>query len=114
MSGNIQNDFENQHKIYSDNFSLGFFGKDFSNKAALISLIGYLVLKIRVKRPRTTYLEVINSLSKELKLDSKFLYTLAIVCENLAYGCDSFPTFGIEDKKIPAKIKELLENYVPF
>ena len=43
-----------------------------------------------------------------------FIYTLAIICSDFAYGCTSFPTFGIPDKNIPAKIKELLDKHVPF
>lgn len=110
----MQNDFEKLNSLYHRNFSLGFIDKDFSTKVALISLLGYLVLKLRAKDPSISYLKVIKSLSKDMKLDSKFIHTLAIVCEDFGYGCESFPTFGIEDKKIPAKIKELLENYVPF
>nr|DAH58524.1 MAG TPA: hypothetical protein [Bacteriophage sp.] len=112
--GNMQNNFEQLNKLYSENFSLGFIDKDFSTKVALISLISYLTFKLRSKDSSISYLRVIKSLSKDIKLDSKFVNTLAVICSDFAYGCTSFPTFGISDKNIPAKIKELLEKHVPF
>ena len=36
------------------------------------------------------------------------------MCEDFAYGCKEFPTFGIKDKDIPLKIKEILKTYLPF
>lgn len=110
----MQNDFKELNNLYHDNFSLGFISEDFSTKVALVSLLGYLVLKLKAKDSSISYLKVIKSLSKGMKLDPKFIYTLAIICEDFAYGCTSFPTFGIADKNIPAKIKELLEMHVPF
>ena len=112
--GSMQNDFKELNNLYHNNFSLGFISEDFSTKVALISLLGYLVLKLKAKDPSISYLKVIKSLSKGMKLDPKFIYTLAIICSDFAYGCTSFPTFGIPDKKIPAKIKELLDKHVPF
>ena len=106
--------FEELNNLYHKNFSLGFIDKDFSTKVALVSLIGYLVQKLKVKDPSISYIKVIKSLSKGLNLDPKFIYTLAIICEDFSYGCTSFPTFGIPDKNIPTKLKELLEKHVPF
>ena len=39
---------------------------------------------------------------------------LSILCENFGTNCTEFPTFGIEDKKIPARIKEILACWLPF
>jgi len=110
----VTTDFENLNRLYHENFSLGFIDKDFSTKVALISLLGYLVLKLKDKDPLITYLKVIKSIAKDMKFSDKFLYTLAIVCEDFSYGCTSFPTFGIEDRNIPAKVKELLKMCTPF
>ena len=75
----MQNDFEELNNLYHNNFSLGFISEDFSTKVALISLLGYLVLKLKAKDPSISYLKVIKSLSKGMKLDPKFIYTLAII-----------------------------------
>ena len=47
-------------------------------------------------------------------LPQEFIDGLSVVCEDFAYGCKTFPTFGIEDKKIVSTIKNILEKYVPF
>lgn len=112
MEGEIN--LEEKRKLYLENFSLGHLGKDFTSKVALISLIGYVVYNVRKKRPTITYLEVIKSLSRDANLTPEFINTLAIVCEDFCYGCSEFPTFDIENKQIPAKIREILLSWNPF
>ena len=88
--------YEEMQKIYNKYFSLNFLGNSISNKFALISLTCYLTYKLKAKKPED------------------LLKGLAVICSDFAYGCTEFLTFGIEDKKIPEKIKELLDSWIPF
>ena len=105
-------DYEELSKLYSEYFSLYYLGEDFTTKVALISLICYLTEKLRKKKSTITYSQVIKSIDHSLP--EKFVNGLAVVCSDFAYGCKSFPTFGIEDKQIPEKIKEILGKQLPF
>ena len=105
--------YEEMQAIYNKYFSLNFMGKDINNKFALISLTCYITNKIKKTKPDWTHWSTLYEINKGT-VPEDFLKGLAVICSDFGYGCDSFPTFGIDDKKIPAKIKELLENYVPF
>lgn len=109
-------DLEELRKIYDNNFSLRFLGYNITNKFALISLICFLVYKLRGKAPNLTHYDLILKLSKDLQnqIPESILKGLAIICEDFSYGCTEFLTFDIPIKEIPNKIKELLENQLPF
>lgn len=98
---------------YSKYFSLGYLNTDINTKFALISLICYLVNKLKEKRPDVTYYQIIYKLGVD-SVTEDFIKGLSIMCEDFAYGCKEFPTFGIKDKDIPLKIKEILKTYLPF
>lgn len=101
------------NSLYINNFSLGYLGHDISTKFALIALVCYLVCKMRSRDPTITYLKVISKLAKDL-LSEKEIKSLATVCSDFGYGCTDFPTFGLLDKDIPTKIKEILSSKLPF
>lgn len=105
--------YEEMQKMYYDNFSLGHLNTDINSKFALISLICYLTKKLKEKKPDVTYYQVVYKLANGLIPDDN-IKGLAVVCSDFAYGCSEFPTFGIEDKNIPIKVKEILSNWVPF
>ena len=105
--------YEDMQRIYSRYFSLGFLGTDLNTKFALISLIGYLTDKLKSKRPDVTHYQVIRKIVGN-NLEEDFIKGLAVVCSDFSYGCKDFPTFGIEDKKIPNKIKDIIFNILPF
>ena len=48
------------------------------------------------------------------RVPEDILKGLAVICSDLGYACTNFPTFGLKDKEIPNKIKEILNNYLPF
>lgn len=98
-------------QLYSDNFSLGYLNTDINTKFALISLLGYLVFKLKKKKSDITPYQVIKKIKN---LPEDFVKGLSVVVEDFSYGCTNFPTFGIEDKKIPLKIREILNMYIPF
>lgn len=101
-------------EIYRRYFSLYYLGPEIDKKFAVISLICYLTETLKKKKPLITYEQVIKTICKDFRLSIDSIKGLAILCEDFAYGCTKFPTFGIEDKKIPAKIRELLEVQLPF
>lgn len=102
-------EMKENYKIYS----LGYLNTDINSKFALISLINYLVMKLKEKKPDVTYYQIIYKIAGT-SFPEDFIKGLAIVCEDFAYGCKEFPTFGISPKEIPKKIKEILDTYIPF
>lgn len=105
--------YTDMQEIYSRYFSLGHLNSDISTKFALISLICYLTSKLKEKKPDVTHYQIIRKIIGD-EIPEDFIKGLAVVCSDFAYGCTQFPTFGIEDKKIPDKIKEILLNWIPF
>ena len=99
--------------IYKKYFSLGYMNTDVNTRFALVSFICYITKKLKSKHPNVTYYQVVYKLAEDL-IPEDNIKGLAILCEDFAYGCTEFPTFGIEDKKIPGKIKEILRNWLPF
>ena len=53
-------------------------------------------------------------LSKNLGLDDNFIKGLAIVCEDFAYQCTDFPTFGLKGQDIIKEVISILKSYLPF
>ena len=105
--------YTDMQRLYSSYFSLGYLNPDINTKFALISLICYLTDKIKSKKPDTTHYQIIRKiLGNDLPED--LAKGLAMVCSDFAYGCTQFPTFGIDDKNIPAKIKEIISARAPF
>lgn len=106
-------DFVELKSLYNKHFWIGGIGNDFSNKLALLSLICYLFFKLKQKKPDLTYWEMLYKIGKDCTGED-VLKRIAIICESESYGCNIFPNFGIEDKKIPGKIQELLREILPF
>ena len=104
---------ESLRELFSKYFSLSTLGTDFSSRLALISLICYLYSKLKPKCPDLTYWSLVYKLGNEFMPEDN-LKGLSILCENFGTNCTEFPTFGIEDKKIPARIKEILACWLPF
>lgn len=110
------NSYEELKRIYNKYFSLNFLGYDISNKFALISLTCYLTNILKAKKPDITHWSVLYKINSKgnTHIPDDLLMGLSIICSDFAYGCTEFPTFGIEDKKIPEKIKEILNSWIPF
>lgn len=100
-------------QLHSTYFSLGYLNTDINTKFALISLICHLSKIIKTKKPNITHYDIIKQIIKN-EIPDAFCRSLSVVCEDFAYGCSEFPTFGIEDKKIPEKVKEILHTWNPF
>lgn len=113
--------FKELRQFYSEHYSLGYLNlpddeehTSFEKKLILISLICYVVEKNKPKNPDLTHYALLYKLNDKLGLPDEFLKGLAIVCEDFAYGSHSFPTFGLEGKKILETIISILKSYMPF
>ncbi len=113
--------FKELKKFYSEHYSLGYLNlsesdgySPFERKLILISLICYIVEKNKPKNPDLTHYALLYKLNNTLGLPDDFIKGLAIVCEDFSYSCHSFPTFGLEGKKILEEIQKILKTYVPF
>lgn len=104
--------YKEMQRIYSRYFTMGYINTDINTKFALISLVCYLTEKLKEKKPDVTHYQIIRKLSNGIPEDH--IKGLAVICSDFAYGCTQFPTFGIEEKKIPIKIKEILSCWLPF
>lgn len=106
--------YEQLQKIYNDYFSLGYLNnKDLSNKLALISLTCYLKYKLSLKKPDVTHYQILKKIIGD-EIPEDFIKGIAVICSDFGYQCTKFPTFGLEDKQIPGKIKEILLDWIPF
>lgn len=108
--------YEKMQEMYRDNFSLFFLGNDISNKFALISLVCYITNKLKKKKPDITHWTVLYKINSTINkpVPEDWLKRLAVICSDFGYGCKEFPTFGLDDKQIPSKIKELIDEWLPF
>lgn len=107
--------------FYGEYFSIGYLNptKDekftpFEKRLILISLICYVTHKNKQKNPDITHYSIIMKLSQNLGLPDKFIVGLSIVCDDFAYQCNEFPTFGFEGKEILKVVREILSSYMPF
>lgn len=116
------NTFSLEEKIafYTRNFSTGYFSSEkLSNKLALISLICLVTYKMREKDKNITVKTVIEKIIQRQLNTSEtfdsFLFGLSIICEDFMYGVKEIDNFGFKDsKQVIQKIKELLNEWMPF
>lgn len=113
--------FNELRTFYSENFGLGNLNltpedghSSFERKLILISLINYVVEKNKPKNPDFTHYSFLYKINAKLNLPDDFIKGLAIVCEDFAYQCHEFPTFGLKGKEILDKIVSILKTYMPF
>lgn len=112
--------YEEKATIFSRTFSSGAFSSaKLENKLALYSLICLVTKKLRVKDGDLTVKEVIEKILNRpiIGIDGfdQYLIGISIVCEDLLYGVNEIDNFGFTDsKQIINKIKELLNEWLPF
>ena len=106
--------YEEREAFYNQYFSLQFLGYDGANKMALISLICWLYYKFKEKKPDVTMWQVVWKVGKETNCGEDYLQRLSIICSDWAYNCPNWQTWGVADKDVPKKIKELLKECLPF
>lgn len=101
-------------QVYTENFSLGNLLGGMQNKFFLIGSICKLTYMAKQKSPGVTHWQIIKKLTNGMNLPERFLMGLAIMCDDFSYETKEFPNFGVPDKDILPKIKEILNNYMPF
>lgn len=104
--------YEDLQELYQKYFSFGYINTDFSSKMAIISLCCHLVKVLEKKKPDITHYQILRKCGEGIPED--IIKGMAVVCSDFAYGVSDFPVFGLSDKEIPAKLRELLNNYIPF
>lgn len=100
--------------FYEDYFVIGHLNVDITEKFALIALICHVVKGLKRKKPDVTYYKVVYKLCENSGFPEEFINGLAIICEDFAKGSKEFPTFNLKGKEITAKIREILNSYLPF
>lgn len=105
--------YKEMQELYRKYFSIAYISQDLSDKLALISLICYLKYKLSLKKPDVTHYQIVKKIMGD-SMSEDMIKGICVVCSDLGYGCNQFPTFGLEDKQIPGKIKELLSKITPF
>ncbi len=100
-------------QIYNQYFSMQGYADSINTKFALISLICYVVTKLQEKKPDVTFYQIIKQLSGD-NIPADLVTGLSIMCEDFSNTRKDFPTFGIEEKDIPKKIKEIFFSWTPF
>ena len=101
-------------KLYDENFSLHLLNVDMSSKFALISMLCYITKALQARTPDVTMYQVIYKLTQNQGLPEEFLKTLTIICEDFMLSSGKIETFNLKITEMPSKIKEILNNYMPF
>lgn len=117
MINDLENiSFEELCKMYNKYFSLGYLGKDGSNKLACIALVCNITNTINKKGKNLNCYEILLNICKDYTDFQKntFLKGVGAVCQDFLYYSSNFPDFGLEPKQMPKKVREILDQYLPF
>ena len=110
--------YEQRRDLHVRYFSLGSIGKNLNDKLILISLLSLTYMKMKVKKPDITLLDILKSITKQAPDNSSFyqmLESLSIVVEDYSYGCSEADSCGLNSSQdIINKIKEILSSWLPF
>lgn len=110
--------YEELKSFYRDNFGLSFLNTSIEERLALVGLICNVTHEFKKKKPMVTCYQVIMKIMDNYNVTQsmeRFLTGLSIICEDTMLNCSKFSDFGItEGKKQVAKIREILESYLPF
>lgn len=109
--------FDKLYKIYHKYFDLGYLNTDINDKLALIALTCNITYKLKMQKKYVNCYDVLLQIAgKDFNQEQKdtFLKSLAAVCENFMYGCETFPDFGVAPKEMPKTIRKILDSYCPF
>lgn len=110
--------YEELSKLYSENFGLSHLDTSIEERLALLGLICNVTYEMKKKKPGVTCYQIIMHIMKDKGLTKDyetFLTNLSIMCEDTMKYCTKFSDFGIkEGKKQVAKIREILDTWLPF
>lgn len=108
--------FDKLSAIYRKYFTLGYLNTDANDKLACIALVCNVTYELNKKGKKMTCYDVILQIGKDFPdlVKNTFFKSLGVICQDLMYGCTTFPNFGLATKDMPKTIKKLLEKYCPF
>lgn len=108
--------FEKLSTIYQKYFGLGYLNTDANNKLACISLICNITNELNKKGKNINCYDVILQIGKDFPelVKNTFFKSLGAICQDLMYGCKTFPDFGLKPKEMPKQVLKLLSEYCPF
>lgn len=112
-------DYTDKLNVFNRVFSLGNLNTvELNEKLVLISLVALVNQKMKDKDITTTPLKVLMKITGQIKDNSsfyQFLEGLAILVEDLSYGCTTIDPCGFKtSQEIINKIKEILNTWLPF
>jgi hypothetical protein len=105
--------YQQLEDLYSKYFSFGNLGISFDSKLALLSMLCHLTEELKGKKPDINHYQVLRNIVGT-KIPDNVVKGISIVAKDMSYGCQQFPTFGLTNKQMIDKIKELADNYLPF
>ena len=111
---NILMNYKERCNVYNEYFSLGHLNSDIKDKFALISLLCEVTKLAKEKNPDASHYRILYKLNEDLHLPDNFIIGLSIICDDFAYGCKEFITFGLKPKDYITTIKNILSSYTPF
>lgn len=116
MSQLADTSFEKLLAVYQKYFSMGYINSEFDNKLGLITLVCHVTYLFRKQGKQVTCYDVLLKIGKDCPeyMKNEFLKSLAVICEDMMYGCTKFPDFGLKPKDMPSEIKRILDCYCPF
>lgn len=105
--------------IYNEYFSTGNLNTSLENKLALIAMICFVTNHVNKKKDtlhKVTCYDIICKIGKDFpsEVHQDFFKALGVICDDLMYGSEEFPTFGINPKDMPKEILKLLNTWMPF
>lgn len=117
LANNLANfSYDKLLKVYQNYFSMGYINTEFDNKLGLIALVCHVTYLLRQQGKKITCYDLLLKIGKDCPehMKNEFLKSLAVICEDMMYGCTKFPDFGMKPNDMPKEIKRLLDCYIPF
>lgn len=110
--------YDELKQFYDNNFGLSFLNTTIEERLAVVGLICNVTYELKKKKPDVNCYQVIMKIMENYNIPhdmEKFLIGLSIMCEDTMRNCSGVSNFGIEGgKKQVAKIREILETWLPF
>lgn len=110
--------YEDRKTVYDKYFGVGYLNTSIDERLAVIGLICNVTHALQLKKPDVTCYKVIAKIMDGYNMTDNyqlFIEGLSIMCENTMRYANTFPDFGIKSgKERIAKIRSILETYIPF
>lgn len=110
-------DYNKFKEQFATKYGMGFYNTSLMDKFAIISLLGYMSYKFKLKNPElNTYnvlLKIINR--KPEKWEIPFFVKLCAITDDFNTNNTKFETFGLKTgKEVSKEINRIIDTLVPF